>query len=178
MIMTMICVLCVYWISACVRVAVHSVCPHIGWQQMIWSALHIWGNSNSHTHTHTVSLSLSLSPSSVIYIYSVPTCVCVTFHHTLHRLLSYIRYSSRTTTTWTTILAISARQRQYLVPHSPALLSNTHTIHDTPAITRDVMPDTYYTYISSWSSRSNTYGRSIGRKYNCDDILLRVAVWW
>ena len=89
MIMTMMCVLCVYWISACVRVAVHSVCPHIGWQQMIWCALHIWGNSNSHTHTHTVSLSLSLSPSSVIYIYSVPTRVCVTFHHTLHRLLSY-----------------------------------------------------------------------------------------
>ena len=145
MIMTMICVLCVYWISACVRVAVHSVCPHIGWQQMIWCALHIWGNSNSHTHTYRVSLPLSLSLLGNIYIFRTHTCVCYVSPHFTSSPLLYATLHELPP--WTTILAISARQRQYLVPHSPALLSNTHTIHDTPAITRDVMPDTYYTYI-------------------------------
>ena len=98
MIMTMICVLCVYWISACVRVAVHSVCPHIGWQQMIWSAVHIYGETLTLTHTHTVSLSLSLSPSSVIYIYIPYPRVCVLRFTTLYIVSSLIRYSSRTTT--------------------------------------------------------------------------------
>ena len=94
MIMTMICVLCVCTESVRVCVLLCTLFVHTSDDNRWYDVRSIYGETLTLTHTHTVSLSLSLSPSSVIYIYSVPTRVCVTFHHTLHRLLSYTLLST------------------------------------------------------------------------------------